>query len=66
MTAGVAVPIGEGFMMRALASAPFLLRKSRDEALGDRRLAEAVYRTAIFEGITGGVHYQDVPEADEA
>ena len=66
ITAGVAVPVSEDLLARALASTPFLLRKPPDKALGDRRFAEAVYRAAIFEGVTQRMRYQDAPRPDEA
>jgi hypothetical protein len=36
-----------------------LLRKSRVEAIEDRRFAEAVYRAAIADGVMAGVAYRD-------
>jgi hypothetical protein len=45
--------------MSAVASTPQLLRRSRAEAIEDRRFAEAVYRAAIADGIMEGVAYQD-------
>ena len=60
MTAGVGMPVDLAVLNSALESAPQLLRKSRaEEAIGDRRFAEAVYRTAIADGIMEGVSYQD-------
>jgi hypothetical protein len=40
-------------------STPQLLRKSRTEAIEDRRFAEAVYRAAIADGIMEGISYED-------
>jgi hypothetical protein len=59
MTAGVGVPIDHVLLTRALESAPQLLRRSRAEAIEDRRFAETIYRAAIADGIMEGVTYQD-------
>jgi hypothetical protein len=59
MTAGVGMPVDLELLARAVASTPQLLRRSRAEAIEDRRFAEAVYRAAIADGIMEGVTYQD-------
>jgi hypothetical protein len=59
MTAGVGMPVDIEILTRAVASTPQLLRRSRAEAIDDRRFAEAVYRAAIADGIMEGVTYQD-------
>jgi hypothetical protein len=48
------------------ASVPQLLRRSRTEAIEDRRFAEAVYRAAIADGIMEGISYQDPAGAGDA
>jgi hypothetical protein len=59
MTAGVGMPVDLGLLSNVVGSVPQLLRKSRVEAIEDRRFAEAVYRAAIANGIMQGVAYQD-------
>jgi hypothetical protein len=59
MTAGVVVPVDLDLLTNALATVPSLLRKSRVEAIEDRRFAEAVYRAAIADGIMDNVAFQD-------
>jgi hypothetical protein len=66
MTAGVTVPLDVAMLRSALASAPQLVRKSYVEAVEDRRFAEAVYRTAIADGIMADVFYQDPPGTEDA
>ena len=63
MTAGVIVPVDTLLLTEAFASVPPLLRKSPMEAIDDRRSAEAIYRTAIADGIMDGVVYQDSGDA---
>lgn len=63
MTAGVIVPVDTLLLTEAFASVPPLLRKSPMEAIDDRRSAEAIYRTAIADGIMDGVVYQDTGDA---
>jgi hypothetical protein len=48
------MPVDLVLLERALDSAPQLLRRSRVEAIEDRRFAEAVYRAAIADGIKSG------------
>jgi hypothetical protein len=36
-----------------------VLRKVPEEAINDRRLAEAIYRSAVLSGIMEQVDYQD-------
>ena len=50
MTAGVGMPVDLVLLMSAVESVPQLLRRSRTEAIEDRRFGEAVYRAAIAEG----------------
>jgi hypothetical protein len=59
MTAGVGMPVDLDLLASAVASMPQLLRRSRAEAIEDRRFAEALYRAAIADGIMEGVTYQD-------
>jgi hypothetical protein len=59
MTAGVGMPVDLELLTSALGSMPQLLRKSRAEAIEDRRFAEAVYLTAIADGTTARMTYQD-------
>jgi hypothetical protein len=59
MTAGVGMPVDLDLLTNAIESAPHLLRKSRAEAIDDRRFAEAVYRVAITDGIMEQVVFQD-------
>lgn len=59
MTAGVCMPIDLDLLTSAVESAPQVLRKSRVEAIEDRRFAEAVYRAAIAGGIMERVAYRD-------
>jgi hypothetical protein len=66
MTAGVGMPVDAGLLTSVVESTPQLLRKSRTEAIEDRRFAEAVYRAAIADGIMEGISYEDpaVRDAD--
>ena len=59
MTAGVGMPVDLGLLISAVESVPQLLRKSRVEAIEDRRFAEALYQAAIADGMMEGVAYQD-------
>jgi hypothetical protein len=65
MTAGVVVPIDHGALMRAIASAPHLMRKSPADVVQDRRFAEVVYRTAIEDGTMETVSYRDPNGGDD-
>ena len=49
MTAGVIVPLDRKTIKAALADTPQLLRKGCEEAVADRRFAEAIYRVALAE-----------------
>jgi hypothetical protein len=66
MTTGVSMPVDRDLLATALESAPLLMRKSHVDALDDRRFAEAIYRTAIAEGVMENVVFQDVPGAENA
>jgi hypothetical protein len=66
MTAGVGMPVDLAVLTSALESAPQLLRRSRAEAIEDRRFAEGVYRVAIADGIMEGVSFQDPVGSDNA
>jgi len=66
MTAGVGMPADLGLLVSAVEAAPQLLRKSRVEAIEDRRFAEAVYRAAIADGIMEGVAFREVPGPGDA
>jgi hypothetical protein len=61
MTAGVGMPIDRDLLTSAVESVPQLVRKSRGEAIEDRRFAEAVYRAAIADGLMAGIAYRDPP-----
>lgn len=63
MTAGVCVPVDLVLLGTIVAAVPQLLSKSRAEAIGDRRFAEAVYRAAIADGVTERISYQDPSDA---
>ena len=66
MTAGVGMPVDLVLLTSAVESVPQLLRRSRTEAIEDRRFAEAVYRAAIADGIMEGISYQDPAGAGDA
>jgi hypothetical protein len=66
MTAGVGMPVDLALLKDVLESVPPLLRKSGAEAIEDRRFAEAIYRTAIADGIMEGVTYLDPPGIGDA
>jgi len=59
MTAGVLVPLNLELMADAIAGTPQLLRKGYEEAIDDRRFAEAIYRVALASGLMEQVGYQD-------
>jgi hypothetical protein len=59
MTAGVLVPLDMEFIEHAIADLPLVLRKVPEEAINDRRFAEAIYRSAVVSGIMEQVAYQD-------
>jgi hypothetical protein len=59
MTAGVGMPLDLSLLTDAIASVPQLLRKSHLQAVEDPRCAEAVYRTAIAEGVLEGMTFLD-------
>jgi hypothetical protein len=62
MTAGVGMPVHRDFVTEAVgAYAPQLMRKSAGESIDDPRLAEAIYRKAIEEGVMETVAYVDPP-----
>lgn len=65
MTAGVLVPFAKHMLADVVDSAPHLLRKSPEEAVGDRRFAEAVYRIALADGVMKGVAYQDLADVGD-
>jgi len=66
MTAGVGMPVDLALLTSAVESLPQLLRKSRAEAIEDRRFAEAVYRAAIADGIMEGISFESPAGAGEA
>ena len=66
LTAGVGLPVDSVVLTSALELAPQLLRRSRAEAIEDRRFAEAVYRAAIADGIMEGISYQDPAVTSDA
>jgi hypothetical protein len=59
MTAGIVLPVDPDLLERAIGSKSYLERKSIEEALGDRRFAEAIYRAGIAAGIAGNIRYED-------
>ena len=66
MTAGVGMPVDLDLLASAVESAPQLLRRSRTDAIDDRRFAEAVYRVAIADGIMERVSYLDLAGPTDA
>jgi hypothetical protein len=66
MTAGVGMPVDFPLLRDAIESVPPLSRKSRTEAIEDRRFAEAIYRAAIADGIMERVTYRDPPGTGDA
>ncbi len=66
MAAGVFVPLAGVLLMSALERRPVLLRMDLDEAVEDRRFAEAIYREAIQAGVMEQVRFQDPPELADA
>jgi hypothetical protein len=61
MAAGVFVPLEGLLLMSALERRPLLLRMDLDEAVEDRRFAEAIYREAIRAGVMERVRFEDPP-----
>jgi hypothetical protein len=66
MTAGVFVPLEGALLMSALERRPLLFRMRLDEAVEDRRFAEALYREAIRAGVMERVRFEDPPGMAEA
>jgi hypothetical protein len=66
MTAGVSIPLDGALLTGALESGPDLLHRDMEEAINDRRFAEALYREAIQSGVTDRVRFQDVGDAHES
>lgn len=62
MTAGVMVPVEAGFLKSVFNSIPNLQRKPAKVLINDRRLAEAIYRAAVSEGVTDRIAYRDPGE----
>jgi hypothetical protein len=62
MTAGVFVPVDVETIDAALYETPQLLRKPQAAAIQDRRLAEALYREALADGVLDRVRYVDPGE----
>jgi|BarGraNGADG00212_1021973.scaffolds.fasta_scaffold05497_1 hypothetical protein len=61
MTAGVNIPVLFDLMAEVIDEVPQLRCKEINEAIDDRRFAEAFYRVAIADGTMAQVAYQDVP-----
>ena len=61
MTAGSGVLLGVDLINQVFADTPFLRRKKPNDAINDRRFAEAIYRAAIETGATENITFQDVP-----
>jgi hypothetical protein len=55
MTAGFYVPVDRLKVTIAIQSTSQLARKSTEEAVQDRRFAEAIYRGAVADGAMEGV-----------
>ena len=66
MAAGAFVPLDNALVIDAIARRPLLGRMTTEEALGDRRFAEALYREAIHSGVMEQVRFQDVPGSARA
>jgi len=61
MTAGSGVLLGVDLINQVFADTPFLRRKKPNDAINDRRFAEAIYRAAIETGATENITFQDAP-----
>jgi hypothetical protein len=61
MAAGVFVPLNLALLHNVIAAVPQLHRKTPQESIDDRRMAEAFYRIAVAKGVTARVRYQDTP-----
>jgi hypothetical protein len=61
MTCGVSVPICGRLISRTVEAMPQLLRMRPAQICDDPRFAEALYRTAIRDGVMEGVIYLDPP-----
>jgi hypothetical protein len=59
MTAGVGVPFDADCLADVLEEVPQLGRKTMEDALDDRRFAEAMYRVAIADGLMAQVAFED-------
>src|SRR5208337_3602065 len=59
MAAGVFVPLEGVLLTSAVARRPLLARMDLDEAVEDRRFAEAIYREAVRAGVMERVRFQD-------
>jgi hypothetical protein len=66
MAAGVFIPLDGLLVISALQQRPLLLRMGLDEAVEDRRFAEAIYREAIRAGVTERVRFQELTGSAEA
>ena len=61
ITAGVSVPVDQDLLDNAVELMPQLTRRPREQAIEDRRFAEAIYRAAIAAGIMNNVRFL-IPE----
>jgi hypothetical protein len=61
MTAGVVVPVDITMIAGVAGLTSHLGRKPLAEMIEDRRFAEAIYRTAVADGTTQRMAYQDLP-----
>jgi hypothetical protein len=61
IAAGVFVPLDRALLMSALQRRPLLARMDLNDALEDRRFAEALYREAIEAGVMERVRFEDPP-----
>jgi hypothetical protein len=61
MAAGAFVPLHRALLTSALQRRPLLTRMDSNEAIEDRRFAEAIYREAIEAGVMERVRFADPP-----
>lgn len=66
LSAGVFVPLNRSLLLNALLRRPRLARLVADEAVEDRRFAEAIYREAIHEGVMETINFQETPRPSDA
>jgi hypothetical protein len=65
VTCGVMMPVDREIMEGVFEEVlPRLKHHTIEEVSDDRRLAEAIYRTAIASGVMDGIGFQEVPQPD--